>query len=182
VDAVKRQLFMPLKRPPLDNRPQTLVGYTADGHVGFTVAGIELVNKIELTGAEADELFAELCSATCHASRAHDEATGKNEWVTRPIGGGLIEVRYRGERAAFRQIVNGVRRRWKKFEGGYQCTACKKVSEQGNTMFVPVKKGEAGFIKGGVKNWGFAGVRICNVCAHPELAGAIIAGVGMVMP
>ena len=172
--------------------PQTLVGYTDDGHVGFTAAGIDLVCKVEISAADGERFSRELLRACFHARKADEEARGLNEWVSRPLEGGLYEISHRGEVAAFRPIVNGKRRtkspsvplgallskrvvkRAPPLNGGQRCTACRCISGEGATMFVAVKKGEPGYIKGQAINWGFGGVRRCQRCVQPELVGAIV--------
>lgn len=188
--SARKLLHLGTRWNPLTDReePVRFVGWTDDGHVGFTVAGVELVNRIEISHGEATDLVRELLHATNSAEAADRDARGWNEWVTRPLPGGLFEVRHRGEVEAFRPIKNSPRRdrapapgRRGRTATPWRCTACKSESADGATMYVAVKRGEPGHL-GGVHNWGFGGVRLCQRCVRPELnaalLGAALAGEG----
>lgn len=175
-----KQLFMPTHYNPRTHReePQTLAGYTGDGHVGLTAQAFDL--GVEMSHENATRLASELLSASYHAHRLHDEARGFNEWVARPVGGGMFDVDHAGETCRFRPIINGKRRQRADVssERAHRCTACRRESPPGATMYVPVKKDENGFFREGI-GFGWNGHRICDACVRPELAAAVI-GVALV--
>lgn len=177
----KRLYFSSLfDRNTLGSKPTRFVGFTGDGHVGFTAAGIELINAIEIPHEAASELATELLYASGDAKRMADEAAGLNQWVARPTAGAgaRFEVQYHGHTGIFRPILNSKRRPERYADPsqapkGHRCTVCRKESPEGATMYVFDERTRKPGVYDPVAST-FRHSRACEGCMRPELAAALL--------
>lgn len=157
-------------RLQLPNEPEPrFARATPDGFVILSPEAIDLVMRGKLSHVEARELWVELMRAGFEAERADQHLRGFDEWVSRPCGNGHYEVTHGGETCRFRPIVNGKRRpRAGRRADGPRCSACRKESPEGATMYVPAQD-DPRRTRG---MWG--GRRLCSSCVRPELVAAVL--------
>lgn len=157
---------------------QRFVGYTGDGHVAFTEEARAIIAAGEITCEMADVLFREMIDASSDARKIRDEAEGLNQWIARPLGGGLFEVTHRGRTGRFRPITNGKRRSLRyanpaNAPKGQRCTVCRREMPEGATMYV-FDRGEERRNEYDPIADHFRHHRACESCMRPELQAAVM--------